>query len=167
MKQLGASGRRARAAVTDGKAGIAYRPMSLLSDDSVCQDGRVRAQDLQLATLSYPTSPPLRGFGPFVVGGVYAERDAFELERDIGMIKRTLIVAGVSAALVLTGAAAFAQTSRTESSLNRTRYLPHERRRETRQQRDGHRLRRACGAPARGGDVRPLRSGHDPGPSAA
>src|SRR3546814_11113985 len=89
MKQLGASGRRSRAAVTDGKAGIAYRPMFLLSADSVCQDGRARAQDLQLATLSYPTSPPLRGFAPFVAGGVYAERDAFELKRDIGMIKRT------------------------------------------------------------------------------
>ena len=108
----------------DGKAGITYGPMFLLNDDSVCQDSRARVQDLQLATLSYPTSPPLRGFGPLVVGGVYAERDAFELERDIGMIKRTLVVAGFSAALVLTGAAAFAQTSRTEPSLNRTRYLP-------------------------------------------
>ena len=40
------------------------------------------------------------------------------------MIKRTLVVAGFSAALVLAGAAVFAQTSGTESSLNRTRYLP-------------------------------------------
>jgi hypothetical protein len=55
---------------------------------------------------------------------VYAERDAFELERNIGMIKGALVVAGFSAALVLTGAVAFARTSRTESSLNRTRYLP-------------------------------------------
>src|SRR3546814_4928179 len=66
--------------------------MFLLNDDSVCQDSRARVQDLQLATLSYPTSPPLRGFGPLVVGRVYAERDAFELESDIGMIKRTLVV---------------------------------------------------------------------------
>src|SRR3546814_20308535 len=96
------------------------RPPISTRTDTLCpyttlfrsQDGQARAQDLQLATLSYPTSPPLRGFSPFVVGGVYAERDAFELKRDIGMIKRTLVVAGVSAALVLTGAAAFAQTSR-------------------------------------------------------
>jgi hypothetical protein len=108
----------------DGKAGITYGSMFLLNDDSVCQDSRARVQDLQLATLSYATSPPLRGFGPLVVGGVSAERDAFELERDIGMIKRTPVVAGFSAALVLTGAAAFAQTSRAESSLNRMRYLP-------------------------------------------
>jgi hypothetical protein len=40
------------------------------------------------------------------------------------MIKRTPVVAGFAAALVLTGAAVFAQTSSTESSLNRTRYLP-------------------------------------------
>jgi Cytochrome P460 len=55
-----------------------------------------------------------------------AQRDAFELEGDIGMIKRTPVVAGLAAALVLTGAAAvFAQTS---SALirpyNKTRYLP-------------------------------------------
>src|SRR3546814_7282258 len=93
--------------------------MFLLNDDSVCQDSRARVQDLQLATLSYPTSPPLRGFGPLVVGRVYAERDAFELESDIGMIKRTLVVAELSDALALTAAAAFARTSRTASSLNR------------------------------------------------
>src|SRR3546814_10058850 len=83
------------------------RPPISTRTDTLCpyttlfrsQDGQARAQDLQLATLSYPTSPPLRGFSPFVVGGVYAERDAFELKRDIGMIKRTLVVAGVSAAL--------------------------------------------------------------------
>ena len=40
------------------------------------------------------------------------------------MIKRTPVVAGFAAALVLTGAAVFAQTPPTESSLNRTRYLP-------------------------------------------
>jgi Cytochrome P460 len=53
-----------------------------------------------------------------------AEKDALELEGDIGMIKRTPVVAGFAAALVLTGAAVFAQTPPTESSLNRTRYLP-------------------------------------------
>src|SRR3546814_6261637 len=77
------------------------------------------------------------------------------------MIKRTLVVAELSAALALTAAAAFARTSRTESSLSRTlsagvrgpkRHLraaatrtggepcPHERRREARQRRDGPRL---------------------------
>ena len=39
------------------------------------------------------------------------------------MITRTFVVAGTSAALVLAGAAAFARTSLTESSLNGTRYL--------------------------------------------
>src|SRR3546814_2130132 len=97
--------------------------MFLLNDDSVCQDSRARVQDLQLATLSYPTSPPLRGFGPLVAGRVYAERDAFELESDIGMIKRTPVVAEFSAALAFTAAAARSEVHTSELMyLMRTQY---------------------------------------------
>src|SRR3546814_13611519 len=99
------------------------------------------------------------------------------------MIKRTLVVAELSAALALTAAAAFARTSRTESSLSRTlsagvrgpkRHLradatrtggepcPHERRREARPPRDGTRPA-ARAAPPRAAVTRaPLATGDTP-----